>query len=142
MLAESPTYVSWNYTYTCNFNCIHCYSRARSYPRELDTASYRSIADQLADTGVFRVGLGGGEPMIRQDYIRSRRGWVSSQSTPTSTRCLVLTDDSAKRLVDAKLGTLFVSLDASTATVHDAFRRQPGSFDRVISGMKKAVKPA
>ena len=141
MLTESPIYVSWNYTYTCNFNCIHCYSRARSYPRELDTASYRSIADQLADAGVLRVGLGGGEPMIRQDYIEilARMG-EQSIDTNINTNAWFLTDDSAKRLMDAKLGTLFVSLDASTATVHDAFRRQPGSFDRVISGMKAAVR--
>lgn len=141
MLTASPVYVSWNYTYTCNFNCLHCYSRARSYPRELDTAGYRAIADQLADAGVFRVGLGGGEPMIRRDYIEilARMG-ERYIDTNITTNAWFLTDETAKRLVDARLGTIFVSLDASTAAEHDAFRRQPGSFDRVVSGMKAAVK--
>jgi AdoMet-dependent heme synthase len=141
VLTESPVYVSWNYTYACNFNCIHCYTRARSYPRELDTISYRAIADQLADIGVLRVGLGGGEPMIRRDYIEilARMG-ERFIDTNINTNAWFLTDETAKRLKDAKLGTLFVSLDASTAVAHDAFRRQPGSFDRVVSGMKAAVK--
>jgi MoaA/NifB/PqqE/SkfB family radical SAM enzyme len=134
-------FVAWNYTYACNFNCIHCYSRARSYPRELDTEDYRVIADQLADVGVFRVGLGGGEPMVRRDYLEilARMGnrYIDTFMT---TNAWFLTDEAAKRLVDAKLGSLFVSLDASTAATHDEFRRRSGSFDRVISGMKAAVR--
>ena len=141
MLTASPMFVAWNYTYACNFNCIHCYSRARSYPRELDTADYRAIADQLADVGVFRVGLGAGEPMIRRDYLEilARMG-KRSIDTYMTTNGWFLTGETAKRLVDVKLGRLFVSLDASTAAAHDEFRRRSGSFDRVVSGMKAAVK--
>jgi len=141
VLTASPIYVSWNYTYACNFNCIHCYSRAATYPRELDTASYRMIADQLAEAGVFRVGLGGGEPTSRKDYIEilARMG-ERFIDTSMTTNAWFLTDETAKRLADARLATLFVSLDAPTAAAHDEFRRRPGSFDRVISGMKAAVK--
>jgi MoaA/NifB/PqqE/SkfB family radical SAM enzyme len=98
------------------------------------------IADQLADVGVLRVGLGGGEPMTRRDYLEivARMG-ERFIDTNINTNAWFLTDETAKRLKDAKLGKLFVSLDASTAAAHDAFRRQPGSFDRVISGMKAAV---
>jgi AdoMet-dependent heme synthase len=141
VLTASPIFVAWNYTYACNFNCIHCYSRARSYPRELDTADYRAIADQLADVGVLRVALGGGEPMTRRDYLEilSRMGerYIDTYMT---TNAWFLTEETAKRLVDARLGMLFVSLDASAAAVHDEFRRRSGSFDRVVSGMKAAVK--
>lgn len=141
MLTASPIYVSWNYTYACNFNCIHCYSRARSYPRELDTADYRAIADQLAEAGVFRVGLGGGEPMTRPDYIEILARMADRFiDTNLTTNAWFLNDQTAKMLADARLGTLFVSLDASTAAVHDDIRRRPGSFDRVVSGMKAAVK--
>jgi MoaA/NifB/PqqE/SkfB family radical SAM enzyme len=141
VLTASPIYVGWNYTYACNFNCIHCYSRARSYPRELDTADYRAIADQLAEAGVLRVGLGGGEPMTRPDYIEIlARMSANFIDTYMTTNAWFLTDETAKRLVNAKLGTLFVSLDAPTAEAHDNFRRRHGSFDRVVSGMKAAVK--
>jgi MoaA/NifB/PqqE/SkfB family radical SAM enzyme len=141
VLTAGPLYVSWNYTYACNFNCVHCYSRARSYPRELDTASYRAIADQFADAGVFRVGLGGGEPTTRRDYIEilARMGQRFIDTSMT-TNAWSLTDETAKRLADARLSTLFVSLDAPTAAAHDEFRRRSGSFDRVLSGMKAAVK--
>jgi len=79
--------------------------------------------------------------MIRRDYLEilARMGnrYIDTYMT---TNGWFLTDETAKRLVEAKLGTLFVSLDASTAAAHDEFRRRPGSFDRVVSGMKAAVK--
>ena len=69
MRSTAPYYVSWNYTYACNFNCTHCYSRAESYPRELSTKEYIQIAEQLVESSVFKVGLGGGEPLIRTDCV-------------------------------------------------------------------------
>jgi MoaA/NifB/PqqE/SkfB family radical SAM enzyme len=141
MLTAAPVYVSWNYTYACNFNCAHCYSRARFYPRELDTASYRAIADHLADAGVLRVGFGGGEPMTRKDHIEilARMG-ARYIDTNITTNAWFLNDETAKKLADARLGMLFVSLDAATAEMHDDIRRRDGSFGRVISGMKAAAR--
>src|SRR5919204_4765549 len=68
-ITTGPWYVSWNYTYACNFNCSHCYSRAESYPAELTTEEYGRIVDEYIAAKVFKVGLGGGEPLIRPDCI-------------------------------------------------------------------------
>jgi MoaA/NifB/PqqE/SkfB family radical SAM enzyme len=79
--------------------------------------------------------------MIRRDYLEILARMADRYiDTYMTTNGWFLTDEAAKRLVDAKLGALFVSLDASTAAAHDEFRRRSGSFDRVVSGMKAAVE--
>lgn len=140
MLTAVPIYVSWNYTYACNFNCSHCCSRAGSYPRELDSDGYRAIVDQFIEAGVMRVGLGGGEPLIRRDCLDmlGRMG-AAHIDTNVTTNAWFVDRATADRLADAALGTLYVSLDSGRAEVHDAFRRKAGSYDRVVSGIENAV---
>src|SRR5258708_23926665 len=70
-LMAAPPEVRWNYTYACNFNCTHCYTRAAWYPQELSTDAYTLIADQLIDAGAFAVGLGGGEVLLRRDCFQT-----------------------------------------------------------------------
>lgn len=138
MLASAPTYVSWNYTYSCNFSCDHCCSRADWHPAELSTSEYRQIAQHLADTGVLRVGFGGGEPLIREDAVEILQ--LLSQNhidTNITTNAWFLDQTMAQSLADAKLGTLYVSLDAPTALEHDRIRRQ-GSFVRALEGIRNA----
>lgn len=126
---SAPYYIAWNYNYACNFNCSHCYSRAPWYPEELSTEEYRRIADEIADIGVFRVALGGGEPLLREDVLEilsrlSRRG-VETNLTTNGWR---FEPDTASALVGAGLKRLYVSVDSSDGDQHDRFRRKPGSF--------------
>ncbi|ONM49583.1 radical SAM protein [Nocardia donostiensis] len=140
MLTAAPIYVSWNYTYACNFNCIHCYSRAGSYPRELDTEAYRRIVDQLVECRVLKVGLGGGEPLIRRDCLEMVRLMSEGRiDTNITTNGWFLNARTCSRLADAGLGTLYVSLDSANSTVHDIFRRKQGSYDRAADGISNAV---
>jgi MoaA/NifB/PqqE/SkfB family radical SAM enzyme len=138
---SAPYYIAWNYNYACNFNCTHCYSRAPWYPEELGTAAYRQIADEIADMGVFRVALGGGEPLLRPDSIEilerlSRRG-VETNLTTNGWR---FDSSTATALKDSGLTRLYVSVDSDTAAEHDRFRRQIGSFDKVIRSASLAVE--
>jgi MoaA/NifB/PqqE/SkfB family radical SAM enzyme len=140
MLLRGPQYVSWNYTYACNFNCSHCYSRAKRYPRELSTEKYRNIVSQLAEARVFKVGLGGGEPLIRSDCIdildlMSRVGI----DTNITTNGWFLDQDLARRLKAARLGTLYVSIDSHRPDNHNSFRRKSGSFERAIEATRQGV---
>jgi len=53
-------------SFRCNLSCLYC-----NYPklpvRELDTARWLEIVDQLARLGCCRVDLTGGEPLLRPD---------------------------------------------------------------------------
>ena len=60
----------WSITGACNLKCRHCFMSAPSAKHGSPShEQIISIADQLAECGVFRVGLTGGEPLIREDFL-------------------------------------------------------------------------
>src|SRR5882762_4521843 len=66
----APICLTWELTYACNLSCIHCLSSSgRRDPRELTTAEAKAFIDELHDLQVFYVNIGGGEPMIRRDFM-------------------------------------------------------------------------
>ena len=62
--------VHWSLTGHCNYRCRHCYMSAphAALPHPTTEQSL-AIADQIADCGVARVSLTGGEPLIRKDFL-------------------------------------------------------------------------
>lgn len=60
--------VFWSVTGRCNFRCRHCYMDAPDGQLgELSTQQALDLIDQMADCGVLRVDLTGGEPFVRRD---------------------------------------------------------------------------
>ena len=60
----------WSITGCCNFQCRHCFMSAPQAKH--GTPSWEQlidVADQLAECGVFNVGITGGEPLIRGDLL-------------------------------------------------------------------------
>lgn len=63
--------VTWALTNRCNYKCAHCYVSAPNCVQdELDTAAAFAIIDMLYSSGVRRVALTGGEPLIRSDFFK------------------------------------------------------------------------
>ena len=62
--------VSWSITGRCNCKCRHCYlSAGDGRYGELSREEIFSIIDGLAECGVYRCSLTGGEPLIRKDFL-------------------------------------------------------------------------
>jgi len=60
----------WSVTGACNLKCRHCFMSAPHAKHGVpDHEQIIAIADQLAECGVFQVGLTGGEPLIREDFL-------------------------------------------------------------------------
>ena len=67
---DAPICLTWEITYACNLQCIHCLSSSgRRDPRELTTEQVKAVLDELRDLQVFYINIGGGEPMIRHDFF-------------------------------------------------------------------------
>ncbi|MDO5336988.1 MAG: radical SAM protein [Eubacteriales bacterium] len=61
--------VFWSITGRCNYRCRHCYMDAPGAAMgELSTEAALNLIDQMADCGVLRVDLTGGEPFVRKDF--------------------------------------------------------------------------
>lgn len=58
----------WSVTGRCNFRCRHCYMDAPdALLGELSTEEALNLIDQMAECGILRVDITGGEPLVRKD---------------------------------------------------------------------------
>ncbi|WP_327318797.1 TIGR04053 family radical SAM/SPASM domain-containing protein [Streptomyces sp. NBC_01235] len=132
--ADRPFIVIWESTRACPLACRHCRAEAvpDRDPRELDTAAAKDLLDQVAAFGqpapLFVIT--GGDPFQRPDLTEliaygreiGVRVAVSPSGTPT------LTEERLRAVHAAGATGLSLSLDGSTAELHDDFRGVPGVF--------------
>ncbi len=139
---ERPYIAIWETTQACDLACVHCRACAQPArnPYELSTAEAKELIDQIAEMQVPVFVLTGGDPLKRPDifdlveYGRDRG--VHTSMTPSATP--LLTREAIVMLKERGLARLAVSLDGSSATIHDAFRRVPGSYDCTLKAIRWA----
>jgi radical SAM protein len=132
----APFIVIWEVTQSCDLVCLHCRAGARRCrdPRELTTYQGRNLIDDIAGFGSPLLVLTGGDPLKRDDIYdlisysvgKGLRTTVSPSVTP------LLTDESVRKLRQAGISRLAVSLDGSNPGIHDSFRGVEGSFARTV----------
>ena len=67
---DAPICLTWEWTYACNLQCVHCLSSSgRAIPTSSTTDGDEAVVDDLHDLQVFYVNVGGGEPMLRPDFF-------------------------------------------------------------------------
>lgn len=141
--ASSPFVAFYEVTRACDLVCKHCRACAQplSHPHELTNSQSRALIDQFASfpkppTLVFT----GGDPMKRADIFdlvwHATSAGLTTAMTPSATP--LVTKEAIKRLKDAGISRLAVSLDGANATTHDVFRGVPGSFDRTMEILSNA----
>lgn len=133
---RGPTYAVWEVTLRCNQACRFCGTRAgRVGPDELNTEQARELIRQLAELGVREVSMHGGEAYLRTDFyeiVSSIRDHGMAPTLVTGGRGL--TRDIAKRMSDAGISAVSVSIDGSRE-IHDDLRGFVGSFDGAIAAL-------
>lgn len=129
----SPFTIAWELTRACAFACRHC--RAEAQPKrngnELTTEEAFGLIDQIKEFGDPILVITGGDPMMRRDLF-DILGYASGKGlrtslTPTTTR--LVTVDRLRRVKDAGVRRVAVSIDGPDAASHDAFRGFEGSFN-------------
>jgi AdoMet-dependent heme synthase len=139
---EKPFIVIWETTQACDLVCAHC--RACAQPArsllDLSTTEAEGLIDEVARMEVPVFVLTGGDPLKRPDIYElveyaAQRG-VRISLTPSATP--LLTRDAIAKLKNAGLARLAVSLDGSTAEIHDAFRGVRGSFEWTLDAIRCA----
>lgn len=142
MSLSAPFLVVWDFTHKCNLACKHCYSNSGSVQEEeLTTKQALAVVDQLADTGVTALAFSGGEPLTRKDFFEVARHaadrglYISLASNGT-----LLTKENVRKVKEAKVNYIDVSIDGASAKTHDDFRGVPGTFEKALAGLKNCVE--
>jgi radical SAM protein len=136
---HAPFLVIWETTQACDLACHHC--RASAQPlrdeRELSTEEGESVLRQVAGMGTPICVLSGGDPLKRPDLYKLIRYGANlglrMATIPAATE--VLTEDTVRRLKEAGVSQMAVSLDFPRADLHDGFRGVAGSFTKTIQAI-------
>ena len=133
---DAPICLTWELTYACNLECVHCLSSSgRRDPRELTTDEAKAVLDELHDLQVFYVNIGGGEPMIRRDFFELLEYSIGHGiGVKFSTNGAFIDADKARRLAAMDYLDIQISLDGTDAVTNDAVRGE-GSYDTAIRAM-------
>ena len=134
-----PRLIFWEVTKGCNLRCIHCRATATelSSPTDLPTERALDIIKQIADFGNPILVLSGGEPLYRSDiFDLARFATDRGIRVALATNGTLVTKPVAKKIVEAGVKRVSISLDGADALTHDTFRGIPGAFEAAIYGMR------
>jgi len=136
--------VAWEVTRSCNLACVHCRASAKRgpYEGELDTNRCKKLLDEIAAFSSPVIILTGGEPLLRPDIFEIvAYGDQKGMRMVMATNGTLVTEEIARKIIDAGIQRVSISIDGLNADSHDAFRRVPGAFAGTMAGigaMKKA----
>lgn len=133
---DAPICLTWEITYACNLQCVHCLSSSgRRDPRELTTEQALAVLDELKDLQVFYINIGGGEPMVRRDFFEIIEHSVSNGiGVKFSTNGAFIDKKNAERLAAMDYLDIQISLDGADAATNDPVRG-PGTYEMAINAM-------
>ena len=128
-----PLMVTMSLTDKCNFRCHYC-DLPHMNRDEMTTADWHRAIDELADAGMLRVSIMGGEPLLRKDvgelvdHLKARGVNVAMNTNGWYFR--------DKIDVVAKLDLACITLDGPKE--HNDSQRHAGAHDRVLEAIDLA----
>ncbi|MEJ2202430.1 MAG: radical SAM protein, partial [Desulfuromonadaceae bacterium] len=132
-----PKWIAWESTQRCNLNCVHCRcsSDMNAAAGDFNTEEAFKLIDDICEVSKPVMVLSGGEPLLREDIFEiAQYGTSKGLRMCMATNGTLITDAVCERMKAAEIKMVSLSLDGSTAAIHDDFRSCPGAFEGVIRG--------
>lgn len=131
------SYAVWEITLKCNLACSHCGSRAgQARTKELSTEEALDVVRQLAEVGIKEVTLIGGEAFMRPDWLE-----IANAITQAGMLCGMTTGgfgislETARRMKQAGIGSVLVSVDGGKPETHDRLCGKEGAWKSAFRTM-------
>ena len=136
---EYPITLQFELTGQCNLKCKHCYNRSGDADRQtlMTPEKWCELARQIvSDGGIFQCIISGGEPLLLGDKLFDVMDILHDDGTSfvVITNALLLTKKFVRRFAKYRYFWFQISIDGSTAQLHDEFRGVEGSFARAVNG--------
>lgn len=121
---DAPICLTWELTYACNLQCVHCLSSSgQRDPAELTTAEAKAVLDELQRLQVFYINIGGGEPMVRRDFTELVDHAIGNGiGVKFSTNGAFIDTAKARRFASMDYLDIQISVDGLDAATNDAVR--------------------
>ena len=132
----------------CNYKCVYCRTgNDGAQYAELPVADYLRIVRIFVDLGIEKVRLTGGEPLLRKSLPELVHELAKLRTAVDHAPLdLALTTNGhllaglAQQLKDAGLSRVTVSMDAVDPDIFARITRVPGSFHKVLAGIRAAQR--
>jgi len=130
-----PETASFEITRECKCNCEHCVVSGGE--GDMDIGSIKRAIDEALDMGAFIITFTEGDPLLRDEifelikYVDKDRAIVNIFTPGTE-----ITPQVAKRLKDAGLHCLLVSIYSTDPKKHDAVRRLDNAYEAATAAIK------
>lgn len=133
--------ISWNVTRACNLKCKHCYRDAGSRDNnELNLQEARALLKEITRAGFKIVILSGGEPLLRDDIYELISFACACGLRPVlGTNGTLIDQRVAKKLKQAGLKRVGISLDSQILHIHDKFRQENGAWLKSVQAMRACL---
>jgi len=145
--ARAITDLRISITDRCNYKCVYCRTgNEGAVYAELPIADYLRMARVFVGLGIEKIRLTGGEPLLRRgllEMIRELSGLRTLDAAPLDLALTTnghLLEEMAGPLRDAGLTRITVSMDAVDAEKFARITRVPGSYERVLRGIRAAKR--
>ncbi len=138
-----PKLIAWEVTRSCNLSCVHCRASAEKgpYPGELTLEQGKVLIDDIVSFSNPVLILTGGDPLMREDIFEivgyARAAGLRVVMSPNGT---LVTPEVARKMKEAGIPRISISIDFPTAELHDKFRGVPGAFEGAVRGVKTAIE--
>jgi cyclic pyranopterin phosphate synthase len=132
----------------CNYKCVYCRTGTDGAQfAELAMKDYLRMIRIFVSLGIQKVRLTGGEPLLRKDIIslvaqlaELRTNLAGDPLDIAITTNGHLLAEMAAPLARAGLSRITVSMDAVDPAIFARITRVPGSFERVLAGVRAAQR--
>ncbi len=128
----NPKWIAWEITRRCNLRCLHCRSASETVVQEhpdFSTEAAFRVLDDISGYCKPVIVLSGGDPLMRGDVFDiARYGTEKGLRMCLATNGVLVDDGKCREMKAAGIKIVSLSLDGSTAEVHDNFRGQAGAF--------------
>ena len=131
----------------CNYKCVYCRTgNEGAIYAELPIEEYLRMARVFVGLGIEKVRLTGGEPLLRRGLLELVRELSRMRTISGAPLDIALTTNGhlleglAEPLREAGLSRITVSMDAVDAEKFARITRVPGSYERVLAGVRAAKR--
>jgi cyclic pyranopterin phosphate synthase len=132
----------------CNYKCVYCRTGSEGAQfAELAMQDYLRMIRVFVHLGIEKVRLTGGEPLLRKDIVSlvARLAELRTNSTAEPLDLAITTNghllpQMASPLAQAGLSRITVSMDAVDSATFARITRVPGSFEKVLAGVRAAQR--
>ncbi len=128
-----PPHLNIELTWGCNLRCFHCYRDSTVVKQGyMPVESLLSLLERLSQAGLRSVELTGGEPMFHPDFLRILSFCDERfHLIGVLTNATIVTPAIREMLIRMKEKIIVsISLDGSTAEIHNTRRGSNSAFDR------------